>query len=338
MASAVPYNPDDFENNNPFAEPVAEPSVIDSGLAIQANLGYPSLNESVVENAESDTRYSHSYTDDPDYEQDDENGISEQQYDQDESANENADVSNMGKLTEAELRKLLPERYTDKYLIQIRLVAIEKNKVGNPILRFDAALKGLPRFRQAKYKEVRRTYNEVVKFNKYLTISNLEVFVPVIPGAVTSYPSGGDEETKQLHQVWQEWFDRICSNPILVRDEEFVYFLESDFGYSVINSNRKSSVASGLMRKTLKQLAVPYDPYDELAEFRPMIKSAYLECQKLYRLMDKNSKTEKQLSIHVFDLCNKLSVLAQSENSHPGMKNMWEKLSKIVQILSLIHI
>ena len=334
MASAVPYNPDDFENNNPFAEPVAEPSVIDSGLAIQANLGYPSLNESVVENAESDTRYSHSYTDDPDYEQDDENGISEQQYDQDESANENADVSNMGKLTEAELRKLLPERYTDKYLIQIRLVAIEKNKVGNPILRFDAALKGLPRFRQAKYKEVRRTYNEVVKFNKYLTISNLEVFVPVIPGAVTSYPSGGDEETKQLHQVWQEWFDRICSNPILVRDEEFVYFLESDFGYSVINSNRKSSVASGLMRKTLKQLAVPYDPYDELAEFRPMIKSAYLECQKLYRLMDKNSKTEKQLSIHVFDLCNKLSVLAQSENSHPGMKNMWEKLSKIVQIQS----
>ncbi|KAK6457534.1 vacuolar sorting protein [Scheffersomyces xylosifermentans] len=297
MASAMPYNPDDFENNNPFAEPTEQANGEDSS-----------------EDNEEEDNISRDSAGNP--------------HNNDEHTNQ------QGKLTEAELRKLVPERFTEKYSINIRLHAIEKNKSGNPILKFDVAVKGLPRYRQTKYKDVRRTYNEVVKFNKYLTISNLEVFVPVIPSATTSYPPGGEDETKQLLLVWQEWFTRITSNPILVRDEEFVYFIENDFGYSVINTNRKTSVASGLVRKTLKQLALPYDPYEELAEFRPLIKAAYLSCQKLYKLFDRNSKTEKQLSIHIFDLSNKLSVLAQFENSHPGMRNMWEKLGKIVQIQS----
>lgn len=86
----------------------------------------------------------------------------------------------------------------------------------------------------------------------------------------------------------------------------------------MINSNRKSSVASGFVRKTLKQLAVPYDPYEELASFRPVIKDAYLICQRLYKALDRNSKTEKQLSIHIFDMANKLQVLSEFETTHPG--------------------
>ena len=140
-------------------------------------------------------------------------------------------------------------------------------------------VKGLPRYRQSIYKDVRRTFNEVVKFNRYLIVSNLEVFVPVIPSAITSYPTGGEDERKKLFVEWQDWLNRITSNPILIRDEEFVYFVENDFGYSVINTNRKTSVASGIMRKTLKQFAVPYDPYEELANFRPIIKEAYLTFQ-----------------------------------------------------------
>lgn len=288
---------DDFEENNPFAEP--EDSIHRS-VFDQLPVAEP------VSEQESDHQ-SEEQTQDP----------------QEEDAS---------KLTEQELKKILPERFTDKYSIKIKITAIERNKPGNPILKFDASVKGLPRYRQSEYKDIRRTYNEVVKFNNYLTVSNLEVFVPVIPLAVTSYPPNGEDETKQLTVVWQEWFDRITLNPIVVRDEEFVFFIENDFGYSVINSNRKSSVASGLVRKTLKQLAVPYDLYEELAEFRPIIKCAYLSCQKLHKLLDRNSKVEKQLSVYIGDLSQKLAGLSQYETLHPGMKNMWEKLGKITLI------
>lgn len=298
MASAEPFNPDDFENNNPFSSPNHDDHI--------------------------------NRVEEPAYEEEPTNEeiTSEQQ------ENSKQDAQGYDQLSEEELHKLLPERFTNKYQINIKLTAIEKNKAGNPILRFDSTVRGLPKFRSQKYKDVRRTYNEIVKFNKYLTVSNLEVFVPVIPLAITSYPANGEDETKQLHSVWQEWFNRITSNPILIRDEEFVYFIENDFGYSVINSSRKSSVASGLVRKTLKQLAIPYDPYEELAEFRPLIKSSYLICQKLHKLLDRNSKAEKQLSLHINELATKLVNLSEFEIIHPGMKNMWEKLSRVTTIQS----
>ncbi|EGW34682.1 uncharacterized protein SPAPADRAFT_57730 [Spathaspora passalidarum NRRL Y-27907] len=302
------FNPDEFENNNPFADPLAEqhqnqPAPVRDSTAPPIDYNNGVQPPTTEEENEGDNQESNL-------------------------------LNESGQLTEAEFRKLIPERFTNKYELKIKLIGVERNKPGNPILKMDAQVKGLPRFRQVKYKDIRRTFNEVVKFNKYLTISNLEVFVPVIPSANTSYPTNGEDETKQLVMVWQEWLDRITSNPILIRDEEFVYFIENDFGYSVINSNRKSSVASGLMRHTLKQFSVPYDPYVELADFRPMIKNAYLICQKLHKILDRHSKTEKQLSIHIFDMSNKLNVLSQFENTHPGMKNMWEKLGKITQIQS----
>lgn len=297
MSSSIPYNPDDFEDNNPFGEPVIQHQIQDT------------------------------VSDQNDYQE-------QVQDDANQEDQSNDYTENEGKLTENELKKLLPERFVNNYLIRINLTSIERNKAGNPILKFDATVAGLSKYRQQKYKDIRRTYNETVKFNKYLAISNLEVFVPVIPSSTTSFVAGGEDENRHLFTVWQEWFDRITNNPILIRDEEFVYFIESDFGYSVINTNRKTSVASGILRKTLKQLAVPYDPYEELADFRPLIKDAYLICQKIRKLMDKNSKAEKQLSIHIFTLSNRLNELSQFEVTHPGMKNMWEKLSKTTQIQS----
>lgn len=311
---------DDFENNNPFAEPTVQAESPQQNTTIQESEHAQEEDTITQPSPQAQPQYVYADPDQLQYSQQETNSEAVQEYQE--------------QLTEEELRKLIPERFTKKYLIEIKLTSIEKNKIGNPILKFDAAIKGLPRFRQDKYKDIRRTYSEVTKFNNYLTISNLEVFVPVIPQAITSYPTGGEDETKQLMSVWQEWFNRVCSNPILIRDEEFVYFIENDFGYSVINSGRKTSVASGLVRKTLKQLAVPYDPYQELAEFRPIIKASYLSCQKLYKLLDKNNRIEKQLAIHINDLSIKLNSLSQFEVIHPGMKNMWEKISKIIQIQS----
>lgn len=301
MASSIPYNPEDFEDNNPFAEPAQ-------------NIFTDAIPSEQPQESEEDDTVEHEQGDPP--------------------ATHDTPEEDQGKLVREELMKLLPERFTDRYSMKIVLRAVEKNKASNPILRFDAEVKGLTKYRQKAYKDIRRTYNEVVKFNNYLIVSNLEVFVPVIPLPTTLYPTGGEDEHKQLMYLWQEWFDRVTKNPILVRDDEFVYFIESDFGYSVINSGRKSLVASGLVRKTLKQLAVPYDPYAELAEFRPMIKSAYLLCQKLEKAMEKNQKNEKQLAVYLSELGSKLKGLSQFETVHVGMKNMWEKLGKVTQIQS----
>lgn len=300
MSSSVPYDPADFENNNPFAEPLEHPPHLTSVVANEPQYEP----EPVAEPAQQ------SVAETPE--------------------NNESQPTEGAQLSEEELRKLVPERFTNKYSIKIKLQAVEKNKAANPILRFDATVTGLSRYRQREYKDIRRTYNETVKFNKYIPVSNLEVFVPTIPSSITSYPPGGEEENRQLLEDWQEWFDRITSNPIVVRDEEFMYFIESDFGYSVINSAHKTSVASGLIRKTLKQLSVPYDPYTELAEFRPMVKAAYLVFQKLVKALDRNCKTERMIAGAVSDLAVKLSNLSEFERTHPGMKNMWEKLSRVV--------
>lgn len=350
MSSAVPYNPEDFDNNNPFAEPGIFPADEEDNN--------PNNGEHIVSHSQAGQvgQQQHHEAQYPQVEAEGHQSLLNQRETESSLYNNNKshaghqadrgehleegdnvvqnDDANSAQLTEKELRKLIPERFTKKYLLTIKLRGIEPNKSGNPILNFDVQVAGLARFRQSTYKEVRRTFNEVLKFNKYLSVSNLEVCVPVIPLALTSYPSGGVDETKHLMIEWQEWFDRISSNPILIRDEEFIFFVENDFGYSVINSNRKTAIASGLLRKTLKQFQVPYDPYEELADFRPLIKSSYLICTKLHKALDKKSKSEKQISIYIGELSQKLIQLSEFEMIHPGMKNMWEKLSKISSIQS----
>lgn len=303
MSSAIPYDPADFENNNPFAEPV------------EHQLQVLPVREEEPQDPQQETHPAGE-------------PVHNTYGGQEEPAMEGAQLS------DEELRKLIPERYTSRYSIVVNLRAVEKNKAANPILRFDATVTGLARYRQHEYKDIRRTYHEAVKFNKYLSMANLEVFVPTLPSSVTSYPPGGDEETHQLMEDWQEWFDRVTGNPILARDEEFMYFIESDYGYSVINSAHKTSVASGLIRKTLKQLSAPYDPYVELAEFRPMVKMAYLEFQKLSKALDRNCKTERAIAAGVSELAIKLSGLSEFERTHPGMKNMWEKLARVINYQS----
>ena len=48
-----------------------------------------------------------------------------------------------------------------------------------------------------------------------------------------------DEDEKKMKREIQRWFDIISSNPILIRDEEILLFVESDFGvsfpYSFVN-------------------------------------------------------------------------------------------------------
>jgi len=69
-----------------------------------------------------------------------------------------------------------------------------------------------------------------VKLQDHLIYANPECFVPALPPPVTSAGAGTEEDEKRMKQELQRWFDVISSNPILIRDEEIMLFVESDFG------------------------------------------------------------------------------------------------------------
>jgi len=51
-----------------------------------------------------------------------------------------------------------------------------------------------------------------------------------LPPPATSAGAGTEEDEKRTKRELQRWFDIISTNPILIRDEEVMLFVESDFG------------------------------------------------------------------------------------------------------------
>lgn len=225
---------------------------------------------------------------------------------------------------------LLPERRSKKnYKISIKVAGIERVAKKDPIVKFDAYT-NLPNFRGTVFKDIRRSYNELEKFFSYLNGANPECFIPGLPAPLTSFGAGSEEDEATVTRQLQEWFDKITSNPILIRNEEFVFFVENDFGYSPINKGKVP--ATGLKRKTLKQFQPPYDEVVELVEFRPYIKLVYLNTQNIIKIFDKLTKLRKTFGLHVAELGNKITDLAVLESMHPGMVNLWQKFGKSMVI------
>lgn len=110
---------------------------------------------------------------------------------------------------------------------------------------------------------------------------------------------GTDEDEVRTKTALQRWLNVVCANDVLMRDEEMVFFVESDFGYSPVV--RKRQPATGVRRKVLKQFAPPPDDTPELLESRPVVKSFYLASmdgqQKLDRVV-KNRRCENRLFHH----------------------------------------
>lgn len=79
-----------------------------------------------------------------------------------------------------------------------------------------------------------------------------------------------------------------------MRDEEMVFFVESDFGYSPVV--RRKQPATGVRRKVLKQFAPLPDETVELAEARPAVKMFYLETMSAAQKVDKLTKARKGIS------------------------------------------
>jgi hypothetical protein len=79
-------------------------------------------------------------------------------------------------------------------------------------------------------RDIRRTHHELVKLQDHLIYANPECFVPALPPPVTSAGAGTEEDEKRMKAELQRWFDVLSVNPVLIRDEEIMLLVESDFG------------------------------------------------------------------------------------------------------------
>jgi hypothetical protein len=211
-----------------------------------------------------------------------------------------------------------------KYKLTIKVTGLERNGKKDPIIRFDAYTT-LPRFRTTTFRDVRRTHHEFVKFFEHLNGANPECFVPSVPPSVTSAGTGTEEDEKKVKVNMQLWLDRVSSNPILARDDEFVYFIEAGFGYTPVV--KRKPPATGLARKAMKQLQPPYDEVVELHEFRPLVKRVYQLAQENHHKLDKATKSRRSLGLTTNEFGNKAVAMANIE-AHQGMMNLWRKLGK----------
>ncbi len=115
--------------------------------------------------------------------------------------------------------------------------------------------------------------------------------MPAVPPPVTAAGAGTEEDEVRVKALMQRWLNYVCSNEVLVRDEEIVLFVESDFGYSPVV--RRKQPATGVRRKVIKQFAPPPDDTPELQNARPVVKLFYLGAMETGHKIDKVVKSRR---------------------------------------------
>ncbi|OAA62356.1 vacuolar protein sorting-associated protein vps17 [Cordyceps fumosorosea ARSEF 2679] len=220
-----------------------------------------------------------------------------------------------------------------QYRLQAKITGLERTGKKDPLLRFDVYT-NLPRFRTSQYRDVRRLHSEFVKLADHLISANPDAFVPAVPPAVTSAGAGTDEDETRVKALMQRWFNYVCSSETLMRDDEMILFVESDFGYSPLVKMKQP--ATGVRRKILKQFAPPPDDTPELADARPAVKLFYLGTMDAGHKVDKLVKARRGLGLAESDFGVKLGGMHVQE-PHPGLANAYRKLGKVIQNVGDYH-
>ncbi|POR31193.1 Vacuolar protein sorting-associated protein 17 [Tolypocladium paradoxum] len=223
--------------------------------------------------------------------------------------------------------------YHPQFRLQAKITGLERTGKKDPVLRFDVHT-NLPRFRTTQYRDVRRLHSEFVKLADHLISANPEALVPAVPPPVTAAGAGTDEDETRVKAMMQRWFNYVCSNEVLMRDDEVVLFVESDFGYSPLVKMKQP--ATGVRRKILKQFAPPPDDTPELADARPAVKLFYLGTMDAGHKVDKMVKARRGLGLAESDYGVKLGSMHVQE-PHPGLANAYRKLGKVVQTVGDYH-
>ncbi|KAI1450200.1 vacuolar protein sorting-associated protein Vps17 [Annulohypoxylon stygium] len=220
-----------------------------------------------------------------------------------------------------------------QYKLQAKITGLERTGRKDPILRFDVHT-NIPKFRTTQFRDVRRLHSEFVKLAEHLISANPDAFVPAVPPSVTSAGAGTDEDETRVKALLQRWFNYVCGNEVLMRDDEMVLFVESDFGYSPMV--KKKQPATGVRRKLLKQFAPPPDDTPELSEARPIVKLFYLGSMDAGHKVDRLVKSRRGLGLAESDFGVKLGAMNIQE-PHAGLANAYRKLGKIVQTVGDYH-
>ncbi|PNY28731.1 Vacuolar protein sorting-associated protein 17 [Tolypocladium capitatum] len=220
-----------------------------------------------------------------------------------------------------------------QFRLQAKITGLERTGKKDPVLRFDVHT-NLPRFRTTQYRDVRRLHSEFAKLGEHLISANPEALVPAVPPPVTAAGAGTDEDEARVKAMMQRWFNYVCSNEVLMRDDEVVLFVESDFGYSPLVKMKQP--ATGVRRKILKQFAPPPDDTPELADARPTVKLFYLGTMDAGHKVDKMVKARRGLGLAESDYGVKLGTMNVQE-PHPGLANAYRKLGKAVQTVGDYH-
>jgi len=225
------------------------------------------------------------------------------------------------------------QRPQQHYKLQAKVTGVERNGKKDPILRFDVYT-NLPKFRTTQFRDVRRLHSEFVKLGEHLISACPEAIVPAVPPATTSAGAGTEEDEARLKASLQRWLTIVCSSDMLMRDEEMVFFVESDFGYSPVV--RRKQPATGVRRKVIKQFAPPPDDTPELAAARPIVKTFYLGTMETEQKLEKVVKHRRNLGVAESDLGAKFAALHVQE-SHVGLAHAYKKLGKVIQATGDLH-
>ncbi|MCJ1433564.1 Vacuolar protein sorting-associated protein 17 [Xylographa pallens] len=217
--------------------------------------------------------------------------------------------------------------------LQAKITGLERTGRKDPILRFDVHT-NLPRFRTTQFRDVRRTHSEFVKLADHLISANPDAFVPAVPPPVTAAGAGTDEDEARVKGSLQRWLNYVCGNEVLMRDEEMILFVESDFGYSPVV--RMKQPATGVRRRVLKQFAPPPDDTPELHEARPVVKLFYLGAMDTGQKVDRVVKARRGLGLAESDLGVKLGQMHVQE-THPGLSTAFKKLGRTIQTTGDYH-
>ena len=182
------------------------------------------------------------------------------------------------------------QRAPPQYKLQAKITGLERTGKKDPSIRFDVHT-NLPKFRTTQVRDIKRTHSEFVKLADHLVSANPEAFVPAVPPAITSAGAGTDEDETRTKASLQRWLNYACSNDVLMRDDEMVFFVEADAGYSPMI--RMKQPATGVRRKVIKQFAPPPDDTPELQDARPIVKAFYLGTMEAGQKVDRVVKTRR---------------------------------------------
>ena len=112
-----------------------------------------------------------------------------------------------------------------------------------------------------------------------------------MPPPLTAAGVGTDEDEARVKGSMQRWLNVVCGNDVLMRDDEMVFFIESDSGYSPVM--RMKQPATGVRRRVIKQFAPPPDDTPELHESRPIVKLFYLGSMETGQKLDRVVKARR---------------------------------------------